>query len=146
MYIEKEWGEEDTIAISFPMRAKLMAAAPAVREDIGKAALVRGPIVYCIEEADNGKDLHLLSIKTDTTFEVTEETIQGTLVRKIRAQGYRTILSQQQGRLYYPLETKVEKQEVSITYVPYYTWANRGENEMQVWVVAASDKGDRNDF
>jgi hypothetical protein len=67
-------------------------------------------------------------------------------VRKIRAQGYRTIFAQQQGRLYYPLETKVEKQEVSITYVPYYTWANRGENEMQVWVVAASDKGDRNDF
>ncbi len=146
LYMEKEWGEEDTIAISFPMRAKLMAAAPAVREDIGKAALVRGPIVYCIEEADNGKDLHLLSIKPDTTFEVTEETIQGTLVRKIRAQGYRTIFAQQQGRLYYPLETKVEKQEVSITYVPYYTWANRGENEMQVWVVAASDKGDRNDF
>lgn len=140
LYMEKEWGDEDTIAISFPMRAKLMAAAPAVREDIGKAALVRGPIVYCIEEADNGKDLHLLSIKSDTTFEVTEETIQGTLVRKIRAQGYRTIFEQQQGRLYYPLETKVEKQEVSITYVPYYTWANRGENEMQVWVVAALDK------
>lgn len=42
----------------------MMSAHTKGREDIGKAAFTRGPICYCLEEADNGQDMHLLKVDT----------------------------------------------------------------------------------
>ena len=110
-----------------------MAASSQVRENIGKAALMRGPVVYCLEETDNGRDLHLLSIREDTAFTILEKEIQGTAVKAIQADGCRRIVENSEGNeLYHPLgEARTE--QVVLKYIPYYTWANRGENEMQVW-------------
>ena len=44
------------------MEVRLIAAKEAVREDMGKVAVMRGPVVYCLEETDNGKDLQKLLI------------------------------------------------------------------------------------
>lgn len=135
LYITKEWTEEDTIKLSFPMKAQFMASSSAVRENIQKAALVRGPIVYCLEEVDNGRDLHKLSINPDTSFSIVEEEIKGVAVKKIQAEGMRKSEDTESSGLYHPLKPAA-KQKVLLTYVPYYTWANRGENEMQVWTIA----------
>ncbi|MBO5033014.1 MAG: glycoside hydrolase family 127 protein [Lachnospiraceae bacterium] len=135
LYLSKAWTEEDVVDISFPMRARLMVCSAAVRENIGKAALMRGPVVYCLEEKDNGKNLHLLSVKPDTTFTVMEEQIAGTTIRKIQLNGSRMAAEDTPcNGLYSPLGTET-REDVTLTYIPYYAWANRGENEMQVWTL-----------
>lgn len=132
LYLSKKWGEEDTVSVSFPMKAKLMASSPKVRENAGKVALVRGPIVYCMEEQDNGKNLHLLSVKADTTFTILDDQICGNAVKKIQLNGSRNIGAQSVRGLYSEF-CPAATEDVTLTYIPYFTWANRGENEMQVW-------------
>jgi hypothetical protein len=133
LYIGKAWNDEDEIAISFPMEPCLVEASNNVREDMGKVALARGPIVYCLEEKDNGNDLYHLKVNSNTDFQVGDINIEGTIVKKIEAYGTRTLKSiDDKKKLYHKLE-KPEMVNVTLTYIPYYTWANRGENEMQVW-------------
>ena len=65
LYLKKVWNREETFCIDFPMEVQMFAASERVREDIGKAAIMRGPVVYCLEEKDNGKNLHELLVDTD---------------------------------------------------------------------------------
>lgn len=131
LYIKKEWGEEDSVKINFPMEPKLMTSKAEVRENVGKVAVVRGPIVYCLEEVDNGKDLHLLSVKEDEPFTLSEKKIEDMTVKVVQTKGNRTIV-EEDGGMYHVLKP-MQKQETELTFVPYFVWANRGENEMQVW-------------
>lgn len=130
LYITRTWAS-DTIQIEFPMEVQVIEADSRVRETIGKAAVQRGPIVYCLEEADNGKDLHLLKMDGNARFETQEQQIAGESVITIRAQGWRQQKVQCQ-KLYFA-HTKTAYEPVSLTWIPYYAWANRGEGEMQVW-------------
>lgn len=131
LYVEKDWEEEELLELCFPMEAKLMAANENVREDIGKAAVARGPIVYCLEEADNGKELHLLSVSTASKPVVQDEVICGIPVKTITLSGFRYEKGEGQG-LYRPWSAE-KKKAASLKFIPYYMWANRMENEMQVW-------------
>ncbi len=122
------------IVLKLRMEARLWRANPLVRADIGKAALMRGPVVYCLEEADNGKNLHLVSI--DPSAKLMEEEEEGTLGRIIRitAEGRRT-RTDEDTRLYRPVdEGRNKEEEVRLRFIPYYTWANRGRGEMTVWI------------
>ncbi|MBO5487659.1 MAG: glycoside hydrolase family 127 protein, partial [Eubacterium sp.] len=115
------------------MNIRFVQASGKVREDIGKLAVMRGPLLYCLEEVDNGKDLHLLSI--DTASEKKEEDYKelGVPMKRILINGKKSILSEDGGELYmdYVGQDKYEQKE--LVFVPYYTWNNRGEGEMQVW-------------
>ena len=124
------------------MEPQWIVVNPAVREDAGKVALQRGPIVYCLEEKDNGADLHLLSVdptKQPVSFDMK---IQEEEVIALKAQGQREIQDSSdpdasQSALYAEYHVP-EKESIELVYVPYYTWANRGENEMQVWTRTVS--------
>lgn len=134
LYVQKEWGEEDLISLSFPMQVRLVEADPNVREDTGKAAVTRGPVVYCLEEADNGKQLHLLSLDGTAVPTTEQDSVCGESVRAICFPGWRRARGQEGKedglyRVYRP----AKKEAVILRFIPYYTWANRGENEMQVW-------------
>lgn len=137
LYISGFDQEEETITLDFPMEPQWIVANPAVREDAGKVALQRGPIVYCLEEKDNGADLHLLSVEPTKQPVSFDMKIQEEEVIALKAQGQREIQDSSdpdasQSALY--AEYHVSKKEsIELVYVPYYTWANRGENEMQVW-------------
>lgn len=142
LYIRKEWQEEETIELSFPMEVKLMEAVSAVREDIGKAAVTRGPVVYCMEEVDNGKNMQLLSLDADGYQKEMDEVICNIPVKTVTCSGFRKNVSstpeethadrQKSTTLYHPL-APAHKEKVELKYIPYYMWANRKENEMQVF-------------
>lgn len=132
LYIRKEWGGMDRISIHFSMPVRLFSADDHVREDMGKGALMRGPVVYCLEEKDNGSALHELMIDPDLQECVSDGTICDTPVKRIEVNGYRRTKASQENSLYYVYK-KPGLTRVRLTFVPYYTWANRGENEMQVW-------------
>jgi DUF1680 family protein len=105
-----------------------------VKEDIGKVALTRGPVVHCLEEADNGKNLHLLSIEASGTMK--EEREKGELgdIIRISVPGTRMRVPKEEHSLYRPAEEEIPEDTALIHFIPYYTWGNRGSNEMQVWV------------
>lgn len=130
LYLTKEW-KTDSLQIEFPMEVQVMGADPGVREDIGKAAVMRGPVVYCLEEADNGKNLHLLKMDENAPFETVQKEISTESVIAVRAQGWRR--KETQNTALYAPYSKAEYERTTLTWIPYYTWANRGEGEMQVF-------------
>lgn len=133
LYLKKVWNREENFCIDFPMEVQMFAASERVREDIGKAAIMRGPVVYCLEEKDNGKNLHELLVDTDIHASVSEGKICDTVVKMVETDGWRLTESGDEEETLYHMYQKPQKQKVRLHYIPYYTWANRGENEMQVW-------------
>lgn len=132
MYISGEWDGSEKIGLHFGMRVRLLEADGRVREDEGKVALMRGPIVYCIEEADNGKEIHQLRISPlkEVSCEHTSEL--GTDMVFLNAEGKKRISKSEEG-LYHEYK-RPRFEEKKLRFIPYYAWANRGEGEMEVWV------------
>ena len=137
LYIRKQWGEEELLELDFPMEVRLMASHGQVRENAGKVAVTRGPLVYCLEEADNGKNLHQLLLDAQGSYKVQEEEICGKTVNSVAFPGYRR--KQGENSLYH-VYAREELLPVSLKFVPYYMSANRGENEIQVWVTVKNEK------
>ena len=131
LYITGVWKQE-TIAVHFPMETVLLQADSRVREDIGKVCVARGPLIYCAEEADNGDMLDLLALDPDASFEETPDSIEGQEIVRLTARGWKREPEEMSG-LYGRYRAPVYR-ERKISLIPYFTWANRGENEMKVWL------------
>lgn len=131
IYLSKEWSNNATISIEFPMEVKVMNSNLNVRENIGKVALMRGPVVYCLEEFDNGSDLHLIMLDASSKFVVENTEINGNKAKKITCSGKR--YEKKESEALYSDDGTLSLIETKLSYIPYYMWANRGENEMQVW-------------
>jgi len=132
LYITKEWKQGDEINLNFNMEVKVMMSNTNVRETSGKLCVTRGPLVYCLEETDNGKNLQNLLIEADKPMTVEPIEIGGVSMKCIKAAGLR-VKDSESDELY--IEYKpVETTPVTLTLVPYYAWNNRGEGEMTVWM------------
>ncbi len=135
LYLRKCWreGEEVSLFLSAPVR--FLRADTRVRENTGKVAVMRGPLVYCLEEADNGKDMNLLTLANDANpgdARLEEIEIAGRKAVSLLLPGRRETPVTDRG-LYFDAE-KSESVPVTLRLIPYFMWANRGENEMQVWI------------
>ncbi len=135
LYLTGEWRDEDEIYLTFPMEVRCVRANTRVREDIGRAAFLRGPVCYCMEEADNGSQLHLLRADVDRLAAVKVESSCGLghEMRVLKVPGRRQEPSKENAGLYSEYRPAAEK-ETTITLLPYYAWSNRGEGEMSVWI------------
>ncbi|WP_458457310.1 glycoside hydrolase family 127 protein [Pseudobutyrivibrio sp.] len=127
-------GSSMDINFEFDMKARFIRSNPKVRADVGKLAIMKGPLVYCLEEIDNGENLActFVSSKTKLEEEFDNSILGGTT--RICFDGYRL---KEEGwdssTLYGELENKFE--EVRLTAVPYCYWGNRKKNEeMLVWM------------
>ena len=138
VYLTGDWHEGDEITLRFPMPVRLLAADTRVREDIGRVALSRGPITYCLEQADNGADLHRLFLSPEALgdacqrVEPVDGDIQGRVVTLLKAPGKR-LLATARDALYADWQAPAFE-DATLTFIPYFAWANRGEGEMEVWV------------
>lgn len=110
-----------------------MYANPLVRENAGCVALMRGPLVYCIEQQDNGPDLQTIRILKDSviTAEETSDPVLGDYTA-VKFTGLRLTCD---GSLYSDVPPKAE--EAVFRAVPYYLWGNREEGGMRVWIPEA---------
>lgn len=134
-YLYLEISKRQTVIdVHFEMKAIQWASHPLVRGNQGKVALQRGPFVYCLEEEDNGENLHLNSI---TNQQVTEKPVEdsalGDIVLLETIGQKEKITKEWNERLYQKYVTK-EVEQTQLTFIPYYTWANRSSGQMQVWV------------
>lgn len=133
LYVRKDWSKNGHLHLILPMQPVLMEAHPGVRMDCGKAAIQYGPLVYCVEEADNDADLFDCILTGDSRLEAGfEESLLGGICT-IQAQGIRRNREQWKGRLYQPASGSYFE-PVKLKAVPYYTWANRGTGAMTVWM------------
>ncbi|MDD7389934.1 MAG: glycoside hydrolase family 127 protein [Lachnospiraceae bacterium] len=131
LYINRTWQAGDRVEICFDMKVRKVFANGKVRDDAGCVALMRGPFVYCFEGVDNGEDIQTLRIPREWKAEICrceDGVLKGNVLLKIP--GYRMCTGDE---LY--SEERPRKEEAVLTAVPYYAWANRGENQMRVWML-----------
>ncbi|TAH65066.1 MAG: glycoside hydrolase family 127 protein [Anaerolineaceae bacterium] len=130
--INREWTSGDKVELSLDLGVRLIEARPEVIDDCGKIALERGPIIYCLEEIDNGANLHDLTINSNKVREQYDPELLGGVV-VLEADGFkRSTACWNQDELYRELGKATEN--VTIKAVPYYTRLNRTEGEMIVWI------------
>lgn len=129
--VERDWQAGDQLTLRLALLPRRVYADPRIRENIGRVALMRGPLVYCLEEADNGQLLSGIWLDADSSFDGAwrEDKLGGIL--EIMARGERLVVKPD-GAPYTP--SSPVKQPTQLTFIPYYAWANRGEGEMIVWV------------
>ena len=124
-----------TLRISFAMKPQVIAANPHVQEDCGKVCVLRGPFVYCAEEADNGKDLQDIRLNVNAPLSVEKSDLFGG-IRVIQAEGWKTDPEAFADDVLYRDISGVKEKETQVTLIPYHLWNNRGEGEMSVWLRA----------
>lgn len=120
------------IQISFEAPAKIVRANPNVRADCGKVALVKGPLVYCLEEVDNGKNLSELYLYAGEEIQEEKSNLFGGITQ-LTIQGKRMEESAWSETELYG-EHAVAFKDVTIKAIPYAYWNNRGMGEMTVWI------------
>lgn len=131
--VERNWSDGDTLQWLLPMEAKLIAAHPFIRADAGKVAIQRGPLVYCLEEADNGAPITSLALAEEPN--LTEYAVQNLLGGCVIVEGDGVVTdpaSWSDGKPYRPY-TK-QRKAVRFKSIPYYLWGNRQPGEMSVWL------------
>ncbi|HIT90657.1 MAG TPA: glycoside hydrolase family 127 protein [Candidatus Merdenecus merdavium] len=123
----------DTISIEFQMESVFVHAHPAVRENVGKVAVVKGPLVYCLEETDNFLNLASIFVNTEQPLEeeFEEELLDGTIVIKFKGKKVRE--DEWDAHTLYKIKG-VEFQDVPLKAIPYCYWNNRKSGEMMVWI------------
>ena len=127
--IEREWAAGDAVVIEMDMPVRFMQAHPAVHEDCGRVTVMRGPLVYCLEEQDNGKWLKDIRICAAGKREIGWN--EALNVPVIRLDATRREWPDD-GALYIDYEAPARK-PVEAVFIPYYAWANRDEGEMLIW-------------
>lgn len=132
--LNRVWKNRDKILLEMDMPVRMVEANPKVREDIGKAAVMRGPLVYCLEEADNGSQLQQIYLKEEPKFriEFQPELLKG--IMTIKADGKRVSSRGWEGEGLYRTYTGKQFEDTELKFIPYYAWTNRMPGEMAVWV------------
>ncbi len=132
--LERRWEDGDRLVFSMEMPVRLISANPRVRADVGKVAVMRGPLVYCLEEADNGDQLQELYLQRQPEFEVKYEKDLLNGIVTLKTDGLRLAEEDwNEGELYRTYEDPHFKEQ-KLKFIPYYSWANREPGEMLVWV------------
>ena len=129
-YLHGNFSSEDVVTAELDMSVRKIYTSNRVSANTGRAAVERGPLIYCAEGVDNEGDVLSLSLKKDgeiTVGEFLPDKLCG--IRELHAGGYRENVSDN----LYSYEAPSAK-ECRITLIPYYAWGNRGLNQMRVWI------------
>ncbi len=134
--IARTWANGDSVDLDLPLTIDRLQAHPNVPWNHGKVALRQGPLIYAVEQADQGADLDSLILPTEAALsgEFHADLLGG--IRTITGQGIRRDMSRWEEHLYLPQDT-AGQQQTQIVAVPYAFWGNRGPGKMTVWVDAA---------
>ncbi len=135
IYLTGFTGDTHHISLELEMKPRVVFADKKVTEDANRIAVMRGPVVYCAEEKDNGKNLKSIIVKRP--FEISENTVSdfGTDTVVLDLKAYRLMPSGSEfmeSSLYMNFEDVAEEEKI-FRLIPYSLWANRGEGEMSVY-------------
>jgi DUF1680 family protein len=128
--VQRRWKAGDVVELTLDMPVQRLQANPSVEADKGRVVLMRGPLVYCFEGADNGGAVRNLSIPADTQFtpEYKSSLLGGVTVLHATATG-----------VFQTAANAVVAVPFKVMATPYYANANRGTCQMQVWMPEAQE-------
>ena len=106
--LKGKWKDGDVLELDMNMPVEVVEADPRVKEDVGKRAIQRGPLVYCMEEVDNPAAFDAITLQPDASWEAEYDAGLLSGVARIT--------------------------DGSTTFIPYYAWDNREAGKMKVWV------------
>lgn len=124
--------EDVRLTVSFDAPARFVRANPKVRADCGKVAVTKGPLVYCLEEIDNGRNLSALYVDTGQRIDEVEAELFGGITELVFKGKRIGEAAWSGGELY--AEHPLVLTDVTLKAVPYAYWNNRGMGEMSVWM------------
>src|SRR5580700_1161249 len=138
--LRRRWAAGDVINVKFGMTPHVIEANPRVVDDYGRAAVQRGPLVYCLEQLDQPDGVQLFDVSLEvrqkgaSAFheEFRRDLLGGIVV--LKHTGAVIEKSGSHSALYgaYRAEAS-EGRQVQLNFIPYYAWANRAGTPMQVW-------------
>src|SRR5580658_3680715 len=131
--IHRIWRKGDVVTLDLKMQAERLYAHPNVRMDVGCAALRRGPLIYCVEEADNpGGPVQTLALPRSARLDAAwrKDLFDGVMTLNARAK--RLVPGEEAGALYSTEPPTAE--DAALVALPYHLWANRAVGSMEIWI------------
>ncbi len=143
--ISRTWTRGDSVVISFPLQNVPMMSNPRLSDTYGKVALQRGPLVYALEQIDQGGvALPDLSLRPGVagTAEIRKDFLGG--ITTIKFPGFAADRSSSEEPLYQAYSAAINRPRhpVTLTFLPYYVIGNREPTPMEVWVETTQGKGE----
>jgi uncharacterized protein len=135
--LQRDWQTGDRVSLTLPMPVRRVESHPHVSENSGRIALTRGPLLYCIEQADN-VDLDLADVELPDSSTI-DSTFEGDLLNGVVTLSAGAIVAEPDndwtGKLYRSAAQSHEgRRPVSIKAIPYFAWSNRTPGPMRVWI------------
>jgi len=124
--IQRSWNKGDVVELNLPMPVRRVMSRSEVKDNLGRVALQRGPLVYCVEWPDV-KDGHVVNLVLHDDEKLAAERLPNLLG------GVTVILGSARG-LKCAGGAAITEETVNFTAIPYYAWAHRGKGEMAVWL------------
>lgn len=132
-YLAVKIDSDETIEIEFELPVIEWRSHPLVKNNLNKVAIQRGPFIYCLEEEDNGSELHLVNIiEKPKPVDKVDKTL-GKFV-ELKGKAERQLISSSWQEQLYVADRGLATEETELSFIPYYLWANRSIGEMNVWI------------
>lgn len=134
--ITRKWKKGDVIELNLDMRPRLVEANPLVEEAKNQVAVMRGPIVYCLEGQDIQGDCRIsdIALPTDIQLKEVPMTIEGHSFTALEGDAIVASDKTWDNQTLYRELSKPSSQKVRIRLIPYYAWDNRGIQDMSLWL------------
>lgn len=136
--VARPWQAGDVVELHLPLAPRLTQPHPRIDALRGCLAVERGPLVYCVEQADQPAGVDLLDVQLDPAAvpqAVTRPDLLGGLVT-LAVPGYRVDPAAWSQTLYPSAAASLPRAPLTLTAIPYYAWANRDTGAMRVWLPA----------
>ena len=132
--LRRRWTAGDVVDLEFPMQARLIEANPYAEPMVGQTAVMRGPLVYCLESPDLPAGVRVNEIRIPATarFEPRWDASLLGGVMLLEGSARRRASGEWKDTLYRALRPQAEP--IALRLIPYYAWANRGLSHMTVWM------------
>ncbi len=136
--VVRTWQPGESLTLTLEMPGERIYPHPAIRENAGMVALRSGPLIYCLESADNAIPLHQIVVPTSATFEkhflptlLSGIAVLRSTVRMQETEDWNEVLYRNKPPV---------SQPYTLTAIPYYAWDQRTPGEMRVWLRRSDDK------
>jgi DUF1680 family protein len=137
LVLKREWRAGDKVELTLPMKLRLIEAHPLVEANRGHLAIMRGPVVYCMESADLPAGAKLSEVRLPRHMQLTAVREKNKLGDIVVIKGTAARIRQPDwNQQLYREFTPGKAEKLPVTFIPYYAWANRGVGEMSVWLPA----------
>jgi DUF1680 family protein len=134
LVLRRTWRTGDTVDLRLPMPVQRVVANPQVKEDAGRVAVQRGPLVYCMEQCDQKAPVSSISLPASSELKPVRQPDLPNGVLALTGTGVMAPETDWSHALYRPVP---QPRRVPVTLIPYYAWDNRAPGAMEVWIPTA---------